>query len=47
LLDLLLYLEDGGRPFLRNIGELLPDYAASHPQKIFRVTDVRTPNTSM
>jgi hypothetical protein len=33
LLDLLFDLEDGGSAFLRNFGELLPDYPVSHPRR--------------
>jgi hypothetical protein len=27
----LFYLEDGGRRFFRNVGNIPPDYTASHP----------------
>jgi hypothetical protein len=31
LVGLLLYPEDGGSKFLRDVSEFLPDYTASHP----------------
>jgi hypothetical protein len=44
VLGLLFYPDDGGSAFLRNIGELLPDYTVSHPirQVLFMFTAERT-----
>jgi hypothetical protein len=33
LLGLVIALEDGNSTFLRNVGELLPDYTESHSNK--------------
>jgi hypothetical protein len=34
LLALLFYAEDGGKAFLKNTGNNLPEYTASHPTEL-------------
>jgi hypothetical protein len=39
---LLFYIEDGGRSFLRNVGELVPDYTASQEKALFIASSAET-----